>query len=73
MSWNKVNLRAKEKNLPPSGKRVLWATNEKAPSKTTFFKFIGTLTKDEKNVDTGLEWYKLTSNFWWMEIEDPEI
>ena len=55
MSWNKVNLKAKEKNLPPSGKRVLWATNEKAPSKTTFFKFMGTLTKDEKYFNIAKE------------------
>lgn len=72
MDWNKVNLRAKEKNLPQVGKRVLWATNEKAPTETTFFKFMGTLTKDEKYVDNGLDRYKLTSKFWWIDVVDPE-
>lgn len=73
MEWNKVNLRAKEKNLPPIGQRVLWATNENAPSKNVFYKFMGCLITDGKYIDTGLKRYKLTSNFWWMNISDPEI
>lgn len=73
MNWNKVNLRAKEKNLPEIGQRVLWATTEGAPSKGVFHKFTGWLTTDGKYVDTGLNRYKLTSNFWWVEMTDPEI
>ena len=73
MEWNKINLRAKEKNLPPIGQRVLFATNENASSKNVFYKFMGQLTTDGKYIDTGLKRYKLTNNFWWMNISDPEI
>jgi hypothetical protein len=73
MNWNKVNLRAKEKNLPKPNQRVLWATTEGAPSKNVFHKFMGCLTTDGKHIDTGLQWYKVTSNFWWVEVTDPEI
>ena len=73
MEWNKVNLRAKDKNLPEVNQRVLWATTEGAPSKDAFYKFMGQLTSDGKYVDTGLNRYKLTSNFWWVDITDPEI
>ena len=40
MDWNKVNLRAKEKNLPEVNQKVLWATTEGTPSINTFYKFI---------------------------------
>lgn len=73
MNWNKVNLRAKNKNLPEINKRVLWATNEDAPSKTIFYKFMGRLTDDGKYIDTGWDRYKVTSNYWWMDIENPCI
>ena len=73
MNWNKVNLRAKNKNLPEPKQRVLWATTEGSPSKNVFHKFMGCLTTDSKHVDAGFNWYKLTSNFWWIDIEDPEI
>ena len=73
MNWNKVNLRAKDKNLPEVNQRVLWATTEGAPSINTFHKFMGWLTSDGKYVDTGLNRYKLTSNFWWVDVTDPEI
>ena len=73
MNWNKVNLRAKDKNLPEIKQRVLWATTEGSPSTNTFYKFMGWLTPDGKYVDTGLDRYKLTSNFWWVDVVDPEI
>lgn len=73
MNWNKVNLRAKDKNLPEVKQRVLWATTEGSPSVNTFHKFMGWLTPDGKYVDTGLNRYKLTSNFWWVDVIDPEI
>ncbi len=73
MNWNKVNLRAKEKNLPEVKKRILWATTEGAPSEGTFYKFMGWLSEDGKYVDTGFNRYKLTSNFWWVDVTDPEI
>ena len=73
MNWNKVNLRAKEKNLPEIDQRVLWATTEGTPSRNTFYKFMGWLTSDGKYVDTGLKRYKLTSNFWWVDVTDPEV
>ena len=73
MNWNKVNLRAKDKNLPEIKQRVLWATTEGLPSANIFHKFIGWLTLDGKYVDTGLNRYKLTSNFWWVDVTDPEI
>ena len=73
MDWNKVNLRAKEKNLPEIDQRVLWATTEGMPSINTFYKFMGWLTPDGKYVDTGLNRYKLTSNFWWVDVTDPEV
>ena len=73
MNWNKVNLRAKEKNLPEVNQIVLWATTEGTPSRNTFYKFMGRLTSDGKYVDTGLKRYKLTSNFWWVDVTDPEV
>lgn len=72
MNWNKVNLKSKEKNLPPIGESVLWATNKKQTMDGKFLKFIGYLSED-RTIETGLTCYKLTSNFWWMEITDPEI
>ena len=51
MDWNKVNLKTKDKNLPEIEKRVLWATNEKSPSETTFFKFMGSLIDNGKYID----------------------
>jgi hypothetical protein len=72
--WNKVNLRSKNKNLPDVGQRVIWATNENSLSKNVFHQFYGQLTKDEKNIDYGYGWNKLTSNYWWQsKPEDPTI
>ena len=73
MDWNKVNLKTKDKNLPEIEKRVLWATNEKSPSETTFFKFMGSLIDNGKYIDTGLTRYKLTSNYWWIDVSDPDV
>lgn len=76
MEWNKVNLRTRDdskKNLPPVGERVLWATNQNSPSKNTFYNFMGRLEKDGKTICAGIEWYKLTSNYWWVRIENPII
>lgn len=76
MEWNKVNLRTRDdskKNLPPVGERVLWATTEGAPSKNVFHNFMGSLDNDGKHIDTGMNWYKLTSNYWWVRIENPII
>lgn len=73
MNWNKVDLRKKDKNLPEIGKRILWATNENSDTKTYFQKFFGYLEPDEKHIDTGYNRYKLTSNYWWMEVDDPEV
>ena len=73
MDWNKVKLRAKEKNLPEINQRVLWATTEGMASINTFYKFMGWLTSDGKYVDTGLKRYKLTSNFWWVDVTNPEV
>lgn len=73
MNWNKVNLRTKDKNLPEVKQKVLWATNEKSPSEKCFYKFMGWITEDGKYVDTGLYRYKLTSNFWWTDVTDPQI
>lgn len=72
MKWNKVNLRAKDKNLPLIGERVCWATNQDAPSKNCYHKFFGILSNDCKYVDTGLRRYKITSNFYWVKIDDPQ-
>lgn len=73
MNWKKVNLRAKDKNLPEVKQRVLLATTEGSPSANIFHKFMGWLTPDGKYVDTGLIRYKLTSNFWWIDVTDPEV
>lgn len=42
------------------------------PFKNTFHKFMGWLTPDGKYVDTELNRYKLTSNFWWVEVNDTQ-
>ena len=41
MSWNKVDIKSKDKNLPEVGKKVLWAVKTKTNS---INKFIGCLT-----------------------------
>ncbi len=68
--WNKIELRRKDKNLPDMNIRVLWATNEGGISKNVFHKFIGELTSDEKNIETGFNRFKLTSNYWWTHLPD---
>ena len=74
MKWNKVELRRKDKNLPNNNIRVLWATNEDSLDKEVFYKFIGELLNDNKTVDAGINRYKLTSNYWWVDIsKDPKI
>lgn len=69
--WNKVELRKKDKNLPDNNTRVLWTTNEGSLSKNVFHSFIGELTTDKKYIDTGIKRYKLTSNYWWLDIPSP--
>lgn len=74
IEWNKINLRKNNKNLPKVGERVIWATNEKSLDKNIYHQFFGWLTEDEKNIDYGYGWYKLTSNYWWKhKSEDPII
>lgn len=74
MKWNKIELRRKDKNLPANNTRVLWATNSDSLDKKNFHKFIGELLDDNKTIDTGIVRYKLTSNYWWMDIsEDPVL
>lgn len=70
MKWKKVNLRAKEKNLPEIGMSVLWAIESKNVVGGRYSKFIGKLT-DDTYIDTGLNRYKLTSKYWWCEMTDP--
>ena len=73
MSWNKINLRIKNKNLPEIGERVIWATNQDSPDEKVFHKFIGSLGKDGKYVDSGYKKYKLTSKFWWQHLSNDPI
>lgn len=73
MGWNKINMRAKEKNLPPIKKRVLWGKKTSSERGDEFSFFIGFLEENRKNINTGIDMYKITSNFWWMEIEPPKI
>ena len=79
MEWNKVNLRTRDdskKNLPPVGERVLWATTEDAPSNNAFYNFLGRLVIDSskiKYIETPFTRYRLTSNYWWVRIENPII
>lgn len=72
MNWNKVNTKAKNKNLPNPEQLVLWATTEDSPSADVYYKFVGWLTSDGKYVKSGLKTMKLTDKFWWIEITDPE-
>lgn len=71
VKWNKVNLRAKDKNLPEVGKRVVWATTDDAPNPDCFHKFVGILEKDMKHINYEYGRYKVTSNYWWCELDDP--
>ena len=73
MNWNKVKLRAKDKNLPKLNEAVLWATCQNAPSEGIFYKFTGWLSNNGKYIETKTEKYELTDNFWWCEIPDPVV
>lgn len=73
MNWNKVKLRAKNKNLPNPKKMVLWATSYGAPSEGIFYKFVGQLREDGKYVETKTEHYELKGDWWWAEIENPTV
>ena len=71
-NWNKVELRKKNKNLPPYGENVCWAMEYATSDGIGFNKFFGILSIDGY-VDTGINRYKLTSKFWWIDIPDPEV
>lgn len=71
--WNKVNIKKTNKNLPPVGTKVLWATNEGIADKKTFIQFIGELAIDEKHVEHADIYRKLTSNYWWQKLPDNPI
>lgn len=73
MDWNKVNLRTKNKKLPPIKETVVWATNEESMDKNNFYKFFGHLTEDGKYIDAGFNQYKLTSHYWWARIDNPKV
>lgn len=70
--WKNVELRRKDKNLPVFGKEVCWAMQYTTPDGVQFSKFFGALQEDGY-VDSGINRYKLTSNFWWYDMPDPEI
>lgn len=65
--WNKVNLRKKNPRLPEENKVVCWATLNKDGK--TFRKFFAKL--QDGYIDGGTFRYKLSSNFWWAEIQNP--
>ena len=69
--WNKVELKRKDKNLPACGKIVCWAMEYTTPDGVKYSKFFGTLQED-RYIDTGITRHKLTSNFWWYDIPDPD-
>lgn len=73
MGWNRVDLKKKDKNLPPIDKRVLWVNNDCTGyiilGNSIYYQFIGKVTEDFKYIiSDGGDWYKLTSNFWWREL-----
>lgn len=71
MKWNKINLRMKDKNLPPIGERVLFATYD--DSHSSYHQIIGQLTISN-HIDTGYRMIKVTSKFHWMPLpEDPVV
>lgn len=71
MSWNKINLRTKDKNLPPIGERVLFAICDDFHS--GYHQIIGQLTISN-NIDTGYRMIKITSKFYWMLLpENPTM
>lgn len=65
-------MRADTKNLPPVGKRMIWATTEGSFDGKTFHQFFGEITADGKYIDYGYGRYKLTSNYWWTELKNPK-
>lgn len=67
MSWNKVDIKSKDKNLPEVGKKVLWAVKTKTNS---IDKFIGRLTENGKYVDDGIKLKKITNKFSWIDVSD---
>lgn len=71
IKWNKVNMRKKDKNLPPEEKYVCWAMLIDSEEDIHFRKFFGKLK--DGYVDGGTFRYKLSSNFWWSELSNPEV
>ena len=75
MNWNKVNLRLKPKNrkLPELGEPVLWATNKESTNESIYFKFVGWLSEENNElfIKTINKRYKLTSDYWWSEMSNP--
>lgn len=71
IKWNKVNMRKKDKNLPPEEKYVCWAMLIDSEEYIHFRKFFGKLK--DGYVDGGTFRYKLSSNFWWSELSNPEV
>lgn len=69
MKWHKVNMRKADKNLPPTGKRVLWA--KPRSEQKDYWYFFGCLDINGR-IDTG--WYseKVSSNYYWCYTEDIE-
>lgn len=67
MSWNKVDIKSKDKNLPEVGKKVLWAVKTKTNS---IDKFIGCSTENGKYVDDGIKLRKITNKFSWIDVSD---
>ena len=72
MNWNRVNLKAKNKNLPNANEPVLWATSRNAPSEGVFYKFVGWLNEDGKHIEATNKLYELNKGgWWWAEMSDP--
>ena len=68
--WNKVNLRAKDKNLPPLCENVMFAENDNFHN--SWHKFIGQ-NINNKYIDYGYGRKEFKSGMYWMVLpDDPE-
>lgn len=67
MKWHKVNMRKADKNLPPTGIRVLWA--KPRSDREGFWYFFGYIDI-LGNIDTGFEGEKPKTNYYWCYTED---
>lgn len=69
MEWHKVNMRKKDKNLPPRNKRVLWA--KPRIDQEGFWYFFGFIDASGR-IDDNYGSQRPKTDYYWCYTEDIE-